>query len=303
MIRFLRSISIIGVILAALLYAGVSFYTGGKNDKTGPDIHMKKDSITVSVDASEADLLQGITAEDKKDGDVTDSLVVEKTGNLVGGKRKITVAAFDSNHHVTRKTRTIQYSDYQSPRITIQSSLRVPAGKMSQLVDGISVQDCLDGDITSNLQITMDRASDSEDTPGEYQITLAVSNSAGDMVTIPATVEVYDTAQEASRPQIELKQYLAYTTVGKKIDPKTYLKTIRVDGETYAAGGGADEEGEGSSNGKSLSDLGDSLKIDTSQVSYQKAGVYEIVYSVENASQNTGTGRLIVVVEEKKGGK
>ena len=52
-------------------------------DKSGPAISMDTDSITVSAEASEKDLLQGVTAQDNTDGDVSQNLMIESMSNLM----------------------------------------------------------------------------------------------------------------------------------------------------------------------------------------------------------------------------
>lgn len=58
-------------------------------------------------------LLAGVTATDAEDGDVTASLLVEGiSGRNDDGTVQVTYAAFDSNHHVTKATRAVRYTDY-----------------------------------------------------------------------------------------------------------------------------------------------------------------------------------------------
>ena len=101
--RRTRIFSII-VFVAALAGFGLyKFQAFRTSDQVGPKITMDEESITVSVQAGEDELLAGIEAVDKRDGDVTGSLLVESMSNFIDkGRRKITVAAFDSGSNVTK---------------------------------------------------------------------------------------------------------------------------------------------------------------------------------------------------------
>lgn len=56
-----------------------------KGDRIGPVITMDQQELTVGLNATDEDFLQGVKAVDENDGDVTDSLVVESVSNFLGG--------------------------------------------------------------------------------------------------------------------------------------------------------------------------------------------------------------------------
>ena len=81
-----------------------------KGDRIGPVISMEQQELTVKLDASDEDFLQGVKAVDENDGDVTDSLVVESVSNfLSGGRRLVVYAAVDRHNNVSRASRIVQY--------------------------------------------------------------------------------------------------------------------------------------------------------------------------------------------------
>ena len=89
-------------------------------DRVPPKITMDSDEITVSVSDSEEQLLQGVTATDARDGDVTSSLVVEAVRGVVANQEfTVTYAAFDGAGNVAKAQRTVHYSDYVSPRFSL----------------------------------------------------------------------------------------------------------------------------------------------------------------------------------------
>ena len=99
--------------LAALLLATAGFLhtflrEAAAKDDAAPVIVCSSSEIHVSVDASEEELLFGVTAMDAEDGDITSSVVIESISSFVEpGKSIITYAAFDSHNHVATASRTL----------------------------------------------------------------------------------------------------------------------------------------------------------------------------------------------------
>lgn len=272
--------------VSLLLYAGVSVYVWQHTDKSGPNILMSEDEITISTQDDVSAVLSGISAQDRKDGNVTDSLVMESMSNFVEeGCREVTIVAFDGDGNVAKVRRKVRYSDYVSPRITLTGPLRVAVNNSSELMNYIRAEDCLDGDLTSAVQITSEKAV-SGTTPGEYTMHIQVSNSAGDVTDLPVTVEYYDYTLESQSIKILLNEYLVYTKVGQALDPYTYLKGIKVHGTEYDWDSVTPPQ---------MSR--ESVSVED-PVDYHTPGTYEILYSVQNEAGEQGRVRLIVVVEE-----
>ena len=114
--RRLRFLSIFLFIVALLIFGVFQYKERILKDQTGPVFNMTEDVLTVSVKDSANALVEGITAMDAGDGDVTDSIIVEAVSPFTGtGHRIVSYAAFDSDNHVTHAKRSIIYSDY-TPR-------------------------------------------------------------------------------------------------------------------------------------------------------------------------------------------
>lgn len=286
MIRFIRGISIWLCVVSLLLYAGVSVYVWQHTDKNGPNILMSEEEITISTQDDESAVFSGISVQDRKDGNVTDSLVIESMSNFVEeGCREVTIAASDGDGNVAKVSRKVRYSDYVSPRIKLTGPLRVAVNNSSELMNVIRAEDCLDGDLTAAVQITSEKAVSST-TPGEYTMHIQVSNSAGDVTDLPVTVEYYDYALESHSINILLNEYLVYTKVGQALDPYAYLKGIKVYGIEYDWDSDTPPQ------------FGRESVFVENPVDYQTPGTYEILYSVQNEEGAQGRVRLIVVVEE-----
>lgn len=226
-----RKIWLGAVIVMLLLFVGYCVYENVKTDSSGPVISGGQDKIEVSIHDAEEVLLQGITATDKKDGDVTDSLIVEKISNFYDdGTRTVTYAAFDSDNHISKVEREISYTDYTSPRFELTGSLRFRAGETINIEKIVSAQDCLDGDLSNKVKIRMDTTINNRVT-GFYQVEYVVTNSAGDTVTLPINVEIYEPYN--NEVELNLEKYLVYYT-GDDMDYKDYLKSVRKGNLEYA---------------------------------------------------------------------
>ncbi len=281
----------VGVIAVFFLYQGDK---QNHRDSDAPKITMEDEKIKVKVSDENKTLLEGITAEDAQDGDVTDSLLVEKMSPFIEKEtRTITVAAFDNDNHVSKATRTIVYTDYESPQFHLNEPLQFPVGT-SLFLQNISVSDCLDGDLTDKIKILSDETVDN-DQAGEYSIKFSVTNSAGDTVTIPATLELYSASEKYRQPKIILSEYLVNIKQGDKIDLWEFVKEIQTsDGDYKRTKKNVlkNEETEKVIKEKNVEIEG--------EVDCDTPGVYEITFTYihKKDSENAGHVRLIVVVNE-----
>lgn len=234
----MRSLKILSVVITAIALALFvvtnSFQIMGR-DPSGPVINMESDRIDISVSDDKNSILTGVTAQDAKDGDVTSSLVVENISNFVGtGERIASIAAFDSDNHVTKVERLVHYTDYKKPHFSLGSPLSVSAGsKITVLTSKLSATDCMDGDITNKIRRTNAEGSNFNiDNPGIYKMIFSVSNNAGDMEKFEASVEVYDKT-DSNLPNVSLTDAMIYLSKEAQFDPLSYLKKIGLDGTIY----------------------------------------------------------------------
>ncbi|MGM9929605.1 MAG: hypothetical protein ACI35P_16835 [Bacillus sp. (in: firmicutes)] len=308
MIKFIRAICINLFILSLAFYIGVSIYNIYNTDTVPPRITMSEDEITISVQDEENEIFTGITASDDKDGDVTRYLTLENLSNFISpGTRTATIAVFDNAGNVARTTRTIHYSDYVSPEVILTAPLRAPLNDITALLDNIRINDCLEGDITDNLQIVSEKTL-SAISAGTYQMNLQVSNNAGDTLDMPVTVELYNTADKNSTQVIELTDYLIYVDKGADLDPTSYLKSLKLYTDTYLWDSGKQafvvdqplSDDDNNSSEYEIPSIGlDEIDIDN-PVDTSVPGTYEIQYCFQNYDAIRDTSiRLIVVVEEE----
>lgn len=94
---------------ACVLLLGVNIVIAGKMDREPPEIHFPDQEVVYIEGAGYDTLLEGVTAEDSRDGDVTDSLLVENVHKNADGVTGTAVyAAMDHSKNVEKKTRTIK---------------------------------------------------------------------------------------------------------------------------------------------------------------------------------------------------
>lgn len=257
-----------------------------KGDRIGPVITMDQPELTVGLNATDEDFLQGVKAVDKNDGDVSDSLVVESVSNfLSGGRRLVVYAAVDRHNNVSRANRIVKYEGYTSPVFHLKKPLIFESGgssKNEELLKNLTVKDSIDGDLSNQVKILTNSVVDLY-TAGEYPVKLQVSNSAGDTVSFQATIQVYDSNQKSEIPFIHLKKYLVYTKKGNKLDARSYISKVCMGGDYES-----DVSGDVDKKNVTIKD----------EVDYDTPGSYEITYSVKSGKSRTGTVRLIVIVTE-----
>ena len=252
---------------SAVAFAGCKLYERVMTDHQAPVISGGEEPLEISVTDTEDKLLEGMTAEDDRDGDVTDSLVVQEiSGFDEENQRTVTYAAVDKSGNVGYSSRTITYTDYQAPVFAMSSPLRFPMGTSFNICEGLTASSSLDGDLTSNIKYTLDRTV-SNSTTGTYQAEFRVMDSAGKTSYLTTEIEVYDPSEE--RVDVTLNTYLLYLKVNDPFDPAGY----------YA---GADREG--------------TLEIQ-STVNTAAAGTYYVDYIVSDG-QFSGKSRMVVVVSE-----
>ncbi len=252
---------------------------------------MTTDTIEVSVEAGDEELLEGVTASDSNDGDVSDTLIVESLGQFLSpGRRNITIAAFDSSSNVAKETRQVVYTDYTGPKFHLSAPLQFPLNSGS-ILDYFTATDVLDGDITKQIKVSQSSIVDNT-LANDYEVIFTVTNSAGDTVKLPCTVTIYDNSLTSGSPVISLSEYLIYVNAGESVNPWSYVNEVSVRGLTYTRA----EDGNLYSPDQTMI-LGKSDFSIKGDVDTDTPGTYEYVIKHTDSSNRTGTVRLIVVVE------
>lgn len=281
-------------ILLILLCIGIFFAYRAVDrisaDTVSPEISITSEQLEISVKDPKSALLKGVTAKDKRDGDVTGSLVVESMQLLdQDGTLTVTYAAFDKAGNVTKAERQVKYTDYESPVFSLSEPLLFVENSSFDVLSVVGAHDVLDGDIQHRIRATsLDDVSIS--TLGTHYVQFRVTNSLGDTVEKVFSVEVYPSGVYEGK--LTLTDYLVYLPVGSAFRAENYLDEFTYSRDTTYLRGGLPENFTLSTNGW----------VDT-----QTPGVYSLAYTVTYTQVNTynpdssrmydAYSKLIVVVE------
>lgn len=105
-----RKIGINIAVIVLLVIGAMVAYEVLLTDKIGPVIHFAKSDIVYTEGQDESVLLEGVTAEDNKDGDVSDTLIITKKVVLADGAvMDVWYAAKDKSNNVTTEKLQVSY--------------------------------------------------------------------------------------------------------------------------------------------------------------------------------------------------
>ena len=287
-----RFVSIL-IFLAALITFTIYMVRDISSDNKGPVITMTNSVAQVRAEDGQDAILADMAARDNRDGDVSDTLIIESMSNFIEkGRRTATIAAFDSDSNVSKVTRDVVYTDYRSPLFKLKGPLRFPVGT-SNILSLLSAEDVIDGSLTDHIRLSSDYMI-STGVPGDYQMVYSVTNSAGDTVKLPVTITIYNAAEDAGKPGLNLSAYLVNVKKGETLNLRSYVVNVIANQKTYTwnEGAGKFTTADGTD---SLS--GEEFRIEDT-VDYGTTGVYEAVYHVKARNGQERVLRLIVNVYE-----
>ena len=277
---------LMGVLAVAIgLFSAYQIWIHNNLDTTGPVITVEEKMLEISVKDPQEALMQGITAMDDRDGDVTGRMLVESIyGITEDNVTTVTYAAFDRAGNVSKLQRQVRYKDYESPKLELYGSLCFPGGVNVDVLEYVGARDVIEDDIRRRVRATLISDTKTINNIGSHVVRFQVTNSLGDTTQADIPVEVYD--PEWYTASVGLREYLVYLKVGDSFDPASYLKTFRVRGDNIDVSRGIPED--------------IYCSID-STVSTRHPGVYTVDYNLsKNVNLMTFSGKavLVVIVEE-----
>jgi len=277
-------ISLLLIVLFIVMLAGYRALGRHRHDTRPPVITVGDQLLELSSTEPRTALLQGVSAKDDTDGDVTDTLVVESVRLLRSdGTVTVTYAAFDAAGNVAKASREVRFNDYESPKFSLTRPLLFTQNSGYDILSIIRAEDMLDGGISHRIRATvLDEVSVGY--TGTHEVQFRVTNSLGDTVELVLPVEVY--APSLFEADLSLTEYLIYIRQGDSFSARSYLNEFTLGRETTSLRSGVPEEMK----------LLVSGKVDTGV-----PGVYVVDYEVtcEQGKQvYTAYSRLIVVVED-----
>ena len=272
-IRWLRNFSIavlVGTIIFAVVVQAVRTT---KQDHTIPTISTDSDVLEIPCKYTQQQLMKGVTAEDSKDGDLTDQILVGNFSRFIEpGNCKLKYVVFDSDNHMASLTRQVKFTDYHSPQFGLATGLNFAKNTTSRMeVEQLfSASDLLDGDLTEWM--TFGDSNAIYNAAGDYTIYVEVANSFGDVVGYEFPIHIYE--RDAMNFDISLNQPIVYINQGSSFDPMDYVDSISDNNGNYY----------------------DPMLLDIdSSVDTSKPGLYEVHYVINS---NTGIQHITSETEE-----
>ena len=97
------------LIAGCLILGGVALVVRGSQDRQAPDIKVKKADLTYQEGQGYGELLKGVSAEDNRDGDLTDEVFVDRVVQIKDGKAIVYYGVMDKAKNVGTAKRTVNY--------------------------------------------------------------------------------------------------------------------------------------------------------------------------------------------------
>lgn len=235
-------------------------------ENTAPEITVVDKTVVQGTKLNE---LEGVTATDKEDGDLTKSVVVESSTVDIDkvGKYTVTYKVTDSNNKSTTKTINVTVTENKKPTITA-TDLTITQGLKFEPLKNVSANDTEDGKIT-NIEIVENTVN--IDTVGTYKVTYKVTDSYKQSVT--KTIKV--TVVENQLPTINATNKTIYQD--DTFNPLTNVTaTDPEDGKIT------------------------NIEVVENTVNTSKVGEYKVTYKVTDSYNNSVTKEIKVTVIEKK---
>lgn len=228
-------------ILVLAGYIGLNLYVSRSVDRTPPVITCSSEVVEVRVGASDAALLEGVCASDDRDGDLTGEIMIKGVSQLItADTAKVTYIVFDSSNNMSTASRTVRYTNYEKPRFALDRPLIFLAGSKVHLLDRLSASDVIDGDLSDGIRVTTQNVDAS--TAGVYSVTVQVTNSLGDVESLPLKVEIIGAGNV--NPSVRLSEYIVYLSAGESFSPAGYI-TAPADAGTVEIESGVDTSAPG----------------------------------------------------------
>ena len=281
----MKIIRICVLALLVLTIAGSAANAVLNRDSGGeaPALKSTKDKISVSCKYTASDLLQGLTASDEEDGDLTDRIIIGNFSDFKSrGLADLDYMVYDSDGNNDACTREVQFSDYKPPQITFDAPcvFFARSATSADLLQNTRAYDMLDGDVTKRVKITETDADFKQ--PGDYSFSVYVFNSFGDEVNMEFPLHLLDPAQKGNT--VSLAAAVEYVNKGEDLHPEDYFVGVTND-----------------ITGSPVPTESYTLHID-SDADTSKDGIYEVHYSAASSDGSILAETWLIVVVGEYGG-
>ena len=203
-------VAIMFLACAVLLAGNIVVYVG--EDRKGPEITIPQETVTYVAGTDTSALLNGVSATDSRDGDVTDTVTIESViPNSSGTEASVTYVAKDSKNNVTKETRKVQYTT--DPNAAAQAADAEGDAQNTDAADG-------DDQAVDPAADQSADASAAENQGAETQT---------DVDDGQAQNEAAIAALPAESPRFYLTQYSVEVERGAELDRLSYVQEITDD--------------------------------------------------------------------------
>ncbi|MFS0762388.1 immunoglobulin-like domain-containing protein [Peribacillus phoenicis] len=135
--------------------------------------------------------LEGISASDNNDGDITSAIKVDGSVNVKkAGSYVLKYSVTDKSGNTVSTNRTVTVIDTLKPVLSGIQDIQLNFGESFNALDDISASDNSDGDITSAIKVD---GSVNVNKAGTYVLIYSVTDQSGNTVTANRVVTVVDT--------------------------------------------------------------------------------------------------------------
>lgn len=279
-------IGLIGLLIVLIVYQAVITYrTHGKSDHA-PLITAEDDELLISCQYTKDDLLQGLSAYDEEDGNITGKILIGGFSDFTQpGVSSLEYAVYDQDGNVAVLNRKVVFSDYVHPRIKVLApcvfKTTDTANNIPSLSSYLEGWDIFDGNIAKHMLITYTDLDFSK--PGKYTVSVYLKNSFGDEVNLELPVHILES--RISGYSIELTaEPLIYLDKGAAVRPESYIAAVRNEDTNELIP-------------RDAYDLTINSDVDTS-----KDGIYEIQFSAISADRKQRGETWLTVIVGDYGG-
>ncbi|WP_242756104.1 immunoglobulin-like domain-containing protein [Lacticaseibacillus paracasei] len=224
------------------------------------------DALYLHLGQKSFNLMDGVSAHDVEDGDLTNKVVYANTVDInTEGTYQVTYQVADSAGHKTSATRDVVVTN-DAPVIHVLGDNQTEVGHAFDLLQGVTADDYQDGDLTTEIKVAGD-----VDTSklGDYELIYTVIDKNGAVTTLKRSVTVFATA-----PTLDVSKVPTELKVGDQFNPKANVTAVSPYGDVIVAVDGS---------------------VDTS-----KPGSYELAYTAtDKFGQKTVKEVTINVVADK----
>lgn len=258
-----KKLAVFMTIICIGLIAFVVWFRYG-SDKTGPEIQCNNENLVYHDGMSDAELLEGVTAYDEKDGDVSASLTVESSYPVENGQVVVVYVAKDNANNIA-KAKVFYTYDQEASQENPDQGMDENSGELETDPSG-EVQDA--GSVETGSTETLpeaDASSMPESTSAEAEQRRQEQEGIAEQMPVGS-------------PRIYLTDYLVKIPVGTTVDRLSYVKEITDDSDN-------------------VYDLWTKIQI-MGTLDTLTAGTYECTYYVVDSQGNTSNQAVLQFVVE-----